>query len=202
MISRMIEKFANKKKIIFDVISSTEYVTIIRIEKNEKYFKNLHGLHKIVRVSSFGKNDKVHTSLCKVSIFGPKPELKVVFNEKDIRMDFYKSTGPGGQHKNKTMSAVRLVHQPTGIIVTSDGTRSQHENRRYAYEQLQCKLELLFSEKLKIEALKFKKDQLNDQEVIACYYFNHQLAIQEKIGQKSKDLKKIFNGEIDEFFNI
>ena len=61
MMTRMIEKFANKKNIDYQIIEDTEYITVIRIEKSEKYFKNFHGLHKIVRISPFGKGDKVHT---------------------------------------------------------------------------------------------------------------------------------------------
>lgn len=199
---RMIEKFANKKKITYQIIENTEFITVIRLERHEDYFKNFHGLHKIVRVSPFGKGDKVHTSLCKISVFGPKPEFKVILNEKDIRMDFFKSTGPGGQHRNKTMSAVRLVHVPTGIIVTSDAERSQHDNRRYAYEQLQCKLENLLSEKKKQEKIQKKKEDLANEEIIASYYFNHQLATQDKLGNKTKNLKSLFNGDLEEFFKI
>jgi len=202
MMMRMIEKFANKKKITYQIIENTEFITVIRLERHEDYFKNFHGLHKIVRVSPFGKGDKVHTSLCKIAVFGPKPEFKVILNEKDIRMDFFKSTGPGGQHRNKTMSAVRLVHIPTGIIVTSDSERSQHDNRRYAYEQLQCKLELLLSEKKKQENIQKKKEDLANEEIIASYYFNHQLATQDKLGNKTKNLKSLFNGDLEDFFKI
>lgn len=202
MMARMIEKFANKKNIAFQLIEDTEYTTTMRLERGEAYFKNFHGLHKIVRVSPFGKNDKVHTSLCKISVYGPKPQFKVFLNEKDIRMDFYKSTGPGGQHRNKTMSAVRLVHMPTGIIVASDSSRSQHDNRSYAYEQLQCKLELLLSEKTKLEAINKKKEDLANEEIIASYYFTHQLATQEKLGNRSKNLKQLFNGDIEDLFSI
>lgn len=202
MMTRMLEKFANKKKINYQLIEDTEYITTIRFEKSENYFKNFHGLHKIVRISPFGKNDKVHTSLCKLSVYGSKPEFKIVLNEKDIRMDFFKSTGPGGQHRNKTMSAVRLVHVPTGIIVTSDSTRSQHDNRRYAYEQLQCKLELLLSEQSKKDAMLKKKEELANEEIVASYYFNHQLATQDKLGNKTKNIKQLFNGDVEELFSI
>lgn len=202
MMTRMLEKFANKKKINYQLIEDTEYITTIRFEKSENYFKNFNGLHKIVRISPFGKNDKVHTSLCKLSVYGSKPEFKIVLNEKDIRVDFFKSTGPGGQHRNKTMSAVRLVHVPTGIIVTSDSTRSQHDNRRYAYEQLQCKLELLLSEQSKKDAMLKKKEELANEEIVASYYFNHQLATQDKLGNKTKNIKQLFNGDVEELFSI
>lgn len=198
----MIEKFANKKKINYQLIENTEYSIVIRLEKNETFFKNLNGLHKIVRISPFGKNDKVHTSLCKVSIYGPKPQFKVFLNEKDIRIDFFKSTGPGGQHKNKTMSAVRLLHIPTGIIVTSDSSRSQHDNKSYAYEQLTCKLELLLSEKNKQDAINKKKENISNEEIITSYYFNHQFAIHDKLGIKIKNMKQLFNGDIEELFNL
>lgn len=202
MMTRMLEKFANKKKINYQIIEDTEYITTIRLEKSENYFKNFHGLHKIVRISPFGKNDKVHTSLCKLSVYGPKPEFKVFLNEKDIRVDFFKSTGPGGQHRNKTMSAVRLVHVPTGIIVTSDAERSQHDNKRFAYEQLQCKLELLLAEKSKKDALLKKKEELANEEIVASYYFNHQLATQDKLGNKTKNIKQLFNGDVEDLFSI
>lgn len=202
MMTRMIEKYATKKSIKYQILENTEYNTVIRLEKKYSYFECLAGLHKIVRVSPFGKGDKVHTSLCKISVDGPKKQYKVNLVEKDIRMDFFKSTGPGGQHRNKVMSAVRLVHIPTGVTVISDAERSQHDNRRYAYEQLQCKLENILSEKEKTDYKENKKQEKLNEIVIASYYFNHQMSVNDKNGVKTTKVKQLFNGDMDEIFTF
>ena len=193
----MIEKYCSKNNIVYDIIENTDFIIVIRIEENSSKFNFLHGMHKLVRVSPFGKGDKTHTSLCRVSVSSPQEKVNVVLEEKDIRMDFFKSTGPGGQHRNKTMSAVRLLHIPTKIIVTSASSRSQHDNRRYAYEQLMCRLEELSNEKNKLEKEKVRVQELIQEDAVISYYLNHNFIINDKKGIKTTKVKQIMNGDID-----
>lgn len=193
----MIERYCSKNNINYDVIENTDFIINLRVETNINKFKFLHGMHKLVRVSPFGKGDKTHTSLCRVSVFSPKEKTSVTLKESDIRMDFFKSTGPGGQHRNKTMSAVRLLHIPTKIIVTSASSRSQHDNRRYAYEQLMCRLEDLSNEKNKKEKEKLRLEELTLEDSVISYYFNHNFIVNDKKGIKTTKVKQIMNGDID-----
>lgn len=194
----MIEKYCHKKNIVFEYIENTDYITKIRIESSGEVFKHLNGFHKLVRVSPFGKGDKTHTSLCKINVLNPPKEFNIQIQEKDIRMDFFKSTGPGGQHRNKVMSAVRLLHLPTNTMVTSDSSRSQHDNRKYAYDLLLCKLDEIWKEKQDKERIESRKNMKED--VVATYYFNHQMAVHEKIGNKTTSLKSLLNGELELIF--
>lgn len=193
----MIEKYANKKSISYEYLEDTEFTTILRLEISAKDLSFLSGMHKLVRVSPFGKGDKLHTSLCKVTINGPRKKFLVEVKESDLRIDFFKSTGPGGQHRNKTMSAVRLVHKPTGIIVTSSSSRSQHDNRKYAHEQLQCKLEDILENKEKDTLEKKRVLEKQQEEIVISYYFNHQFVVNEKKSIKSTNLKQILNGDLE-----
>lgn len=166
------------------------------METSGKVFSKLNGLHKLVRVSPFGKGDKVHTSLCRVNVLNPPPQFNIKINESDLRMDFFKSTGPGGQHRNKTMSAVRLLHLPTGTIITSDSSRSQHDNRKYAYDLLACKLEELWEEKKDQDRIANRKLESQKETIVISYYFNHQFVINEVTGTKTTSLKNVLNGDI------
>lgn len=197
IVARMIEKYCDKNSIEVQWIEDTDYITVLRLGCDSSRLQTLKGLHKLVRVSPFGHGDKVHTSLCKVDIATPCIETTIQVEDKDIRMDFYKSTGPGGQHRNKTMSAVRLVHIPTGIMATSAAERSQHDNRRYAMEQLLCKLQDVKKNREMAQHLQKRHESQQQQEITISYYFNHQLALNEKSGKKTTHIKRLLNGEID-----
>lgn len=196
----MLEKYAHKNKVDFEVIEDTEYITVLRIGVKTSKLASLHGIHKLVRVSPFGKGDKLHTSLCKIIVNGPKEKFHIQVKESDVRMDFFKATGPGGQHRNKTMSAVRLVHNPTSIMVTSSSSRSQHDNRRYAYEQLQCKLEEVWENQQKQNQLDKRMAEKQNEEVVASYYFNHSMASHDKNNKKTTNLKQLLNGDLNLIF--
>lgn len=198
----MIEKYALKQNISLTIIENTDYFILLRIEIDVKKLQSLNGLHKIVRVSPFGKGDKVHTSLAKVKVFGPKPKYQIHVEEKDLRMDFFKSTGPGGQHKNKTLSAVRIVHIPTGIMVTSSAERSQNDNKKYAYEQLYCKLSEIMEANNKQQFIKERKEDLQNETIVASYYLNHQLAVHEIEQKKTKNVKDLMNGHLQLIFQM
>ena len=104
------------------------------------YLKSEIGVHRLVRMSPFDSNARRHTSFAAVDVVPDVEDVEVDVKESDIEMEFFKSSGPGGQHVNKTSSAVRLRHIPTGIIVQCQNERSQHKNRAVALKLLQAKL--------------------------------------------------------------
>ena len=114
---------------------------IIRGENAYGYMKAENGIHRLVRISPFDSNAKRHTSFTSVMV---SPEIddniNIVIEDKDIRIDTYRASGAGGQHVNKTESAIRITHIPTGIVVQCQNDRSQHKNKDSAFKMLKSKL--------------------------------------------------------------
>lgn len=166
------------------------------------YLKHEQGIHRLVRISPFDANKRRHTSFASVEITPEiNNDINIKIDEKDLKIDVYRSSGPGGQGVNTTDSAVRITHLPTKIVVTCQNERSQIKNKETAIKILKSKLEKIELEKKNNEINNFK-DQSSigwgngKRSYIMCPYT---LVKDNESGYEVSDVNKVLNGEIDEF---
>ena len=167
------------------------------------YLKCEKGVHRLVRLSPFDANNKRHTAFASVDVI---PEFKEVsdikIDEKDLKVDVYRSSGAGGQHINTTDSAVRMTHLPTKIVVSCQRERSQIQNREEAMEMLKSKLKLLELEKRHKELNEVKGESLNIEfgSQIRSYVMHpYSLVKDHRTNFETSNVLKVLDGEIDEF---
>ena len=160
------------------------------------------GVHRLVRYSPFDSNNKRHTSFASVFVY---PEVddsfEVEINPADVRTDTYRASGAGGQHINKTDSAVRMTHIPTGIVVQSQNSRSQHENRRVCEEMLRAKLFELEMRKRNEEkqALEEGKSDVGWGSQIRSYVLDSSRIKDLRTGYEVGNTKAVLDGDLDGF---
>ncbi|MCL2857463.1 MAG: peptide chain release factor 2 [Oscillospiraceae bacterium] len=169
------------------------------------YLRSEAGVHRLVRVSPFDSSGRRHTSFASLEVM---PEIEdsgeVVVDENDVKMDVFRASGAGGQHVNKTSSAVRLTHLPTGIVVSCQNQRSQHQNRDVCLKMLRSKLaEIKQREHLeKIEDIKGEQKEIGWGSQIRSYVFMpYTLAKDHRTGFESGNIGAVMDGEIDGFIN-
>jgi peptide chain release factor 2 len=161
------------------------------------------GVHRLVRISPFDANHRRHTSFASVSVFPEMDEVpEIEIKPEDLKVDTYRSGGAGGQHVNKTDSAVRITHLPTGIVVACQTERSQHQNKANAMKMLYAKLFEIEIEKKRNEKLKLMGDQkdISWGNQIRSYVFQPYTMVKDhRTDAETGDIQSVMNGEIDEF---
>jgi len=169
------------------------------------YLKSEHGIHRMVRISPFDATGRRHTSFASVSVLPEvDTDIDISIDEKDLRIDAYRASGPGGQHVNKTSSAIRITHLPTNIVAQCQNEKSQHRNREMAMKVLMSRLYEL--EKSKLEKKKQEIHQ-NQQDIawgsqIRSYVFNpYRMVKDHRTNEEVGNLDKVMNGDIDTFID-
>ncbi|MGI6194251.1 MAG: peptide chain release factor 2 [Eubacteriales bacterium] len=180
--------------------------TIIVEGKNAYgYLKSERGVHRLVRISPFDASGRRHTSFASVEVLPELPEdNSIVINENDLEITTHKSSGAGGQHINKTESAVRILHKPTGIIVSCQNERSQLQNKETALKMLKARLmEIKEREHLeKIEDIQGVKANIEWGSQIRSYVFMPYTLVKDtRTGYEDGNIQAVMDGDIDGFIN-
>lgn len=180
-------------------------VLLIEGENAYGYMKSEAGVHRLVRVSPFDSSGRRHTSFASLEVM---PEIDdnmdVEIRDEDLKVDTYRSSGAGGQHINKTDSAVRITHIPTGIVVACQNERSQHQNREMAMKMLKSKLiEIKEREHLeKIEDIKGVQKEIGWGSQIRSYVFMPYTMVKDhRTGFEMGNINAVMDGDLDGFIN-
>lgn len=160
------------------------------------------GVHRLVRKSPFDANNKRHTSFAAVFVY-PEVDnsINIEINKSDVREDTFRASGAGGQHINKTDSAIRLTHIPTGIVVTCQSERSQHSNRAAAWDQLKSKLYQLELQKQNEVKSEIENSKLENGwgSQIRSYVLDDSRVKDLRTGHESKNPSAVLDGDLDQF---
>ena len=211
MLRRMYIKWFDKKNFNYEIISEHKgeeagiKSSTIKASGNYLYglMRSESGVHRLVRISPFDSGARRHTSFASVWVYPVIDEsIKIDIQEKDLRIDTYRSSGAGGQHVNTTDSAVRITHLPTKIVVQCQNDRSQHKNKETCMNMLKARL-YEFKLKKKEEELKSKEQSKSDigwgHQIRSYILHPYRLVKDNRTNFESSNPDKILDGEIDDF---
>ena len=211
MLFRMYARWAERKKFKVEIIEETageeagikSGTLMVKGHNAHGWAKTESGVHRLVRISPFDSNARRHTSFASIWVYPVIDDrINIEINEADCRIDTYRSSGAGGQHVNTTDSAIRITHQPTGIVVACQAERSQHKNRATAWNMLRARLYELEIEKREAEANKAaeSKTEIGWGHQIRSYVLQpYQLVKDLRTGFTSGTPAEVLDGELDDF---
>ena len=213
MLVRMYERYAERKRFTVEIAdiqggdqAGIKSITFfIRGPFAYGLLKGEAGVHRLVRISPFDANKRRHTSFASCDVLPDiEDTVDIVINESDLRIDTYRSHGAGGQHINKTDSAVRLTHIPTGVVVACQSERSQIKNRAKAMKILKIRLYELEQEK-KRQAIEKRYDEKGDiawgNQIRSYVFMPYQLVKDHRTNFEVGNVEKVMDGELDAFID-
>jgi len=209
---KMYTKYAESQGWHVDVIEASPneiggYKEIIFMINGKGAYSKLkfeNGAHRVQRVPETESGGRIHTSTATVAVLPEAEEVEVEINEKDIRVDTFASSGPGGQSVNTTMSAVRLTHIPTGIVVSCQDEKSQIKNKEKAMKVLRARIYDKFKKEAEAEYAATRKSAVGTgdrSERIRTYNFPQSRVTDHRIGLTLHKLDQVLNGELDEIID-
>ena len=213
MLYRMFTRWAEKKGFQVEVLDSLDGdeagIKSITFEVNGPnaygYLKSEKGVHRLVRISPFNANGKRQTSFVSCDVMPDiEEDIEIEINEDDLRIYTYRSSGAGGQHINKTSSAIRITHLPTGIVVPCQNERSQHMNKDKAMQMLKAKLYLLKQEEnaKKAAGIRGEVTEIGWGNQIRSYVMQPYTMVKDRrTGVESGNVDAVLDGDLDPFIN-
>jgi len=211
MLRRMYMKWFDKKKFKYEIISEHKgdeagiKSSTIKVDGDYLYglMKSESGVHRLVRISPFDSGARRHTSFASVWVYpAVEDDISIKINEKDLRIDTYRSSGAGGQHVNTTDSAVRITHIPSKIVVQCQNQRSQHKNKETCFKMLKARL---YEHELQIKEEKNQKELTNKTDIgwghqIRSYVLQpYQLVKDLRNKTENTNPSSVLDGNIDQF---
>ena len=211
MLYRMYTRWAEKEECKLDIIDfqtgDEAGIKDVTFELKGDYvfglLKGEAGVHRMVRISPFDSNNRRHTSFASVFVYpAVEDNIEIDINQSELRIDTYRASGAGGQHVNKTDSAVRITHIPTGIVAQCQNQRSQHKNKNQAMKILKSRLY-----QLEIEKEKEKNKDLEDQKMdigwgsqIRSYIFHpYQMVKDHRTKEENGNIQAVMDGNLNQF---
>ena len=213
MLLRMYMRFCEQNNFKYEIISYLEgdeagiKSATLKITGDYAYgnLRGEKGVHRLVRLSPFDANNKRHTSFASVDIIPEfQEDVNIEIDDKDLKIDVYRSSGAGGQHVNTTDSAVRITHLPTKIVVTCQNERSQIQNRETAMKILKGKLKLIEIEKQQEELKKVKGENANIEfgSQIRSYVMHpYSMVKDHRTNYETSDVNGVMDGNINDFID-
>ncbi len=208
-LARMYMRYAEEKGWKTEILSSNPtgiggYKEIVFLIKGKGAYSRLKyesGVHRVQRVPETEASGRIHTSTATVAVLPEMGEVEVHIDPKDLRIETFRSSGPGGQHVNRTDSAVRITHLPTGLVVSCQDAKSQHQNRLKAMQILRARLHALEEERRRRELGEQRRSQVGTgerSEKIRTYNFPQNRVTDHRIGLTLYRLQDILDGDLDE----
>ena len=206
---RMYSMYAERKHWKIDILNENEtelggYKEISFMVTGKGAYSRLKfesGVHRVQRGPDTESSGRIHTSTATVAVLPVVEDVEIEINPADIKMEVFRASGAGGQHINKTSSAVRLIHEPTGIVVECQTERSQLQNREYAMKMLRSRLYNIEKEKQDAEISNARKTQVGSgdrSEKIRTYNYPQGRITDHRIGMSVFQMENFLNGDIDE----
>ena len=208
MILRMYSRFCERQKFNVDVIdfqpaddAGIKSATLFIRGKNPYgLLKSENGIHRLVRISPFDANKRRHTSFCGITLTPEVPEVEITINPDDLRIDTYRSGGAGGQHVNKTESAIRITHIPSGIVVQCQNERSQGQNKINAMKMLRARLAQKQRDEEETRRSSIKKDKIEWGSQIRSYVLHpYKLVKDHRTDYESQQPDLVLDGDLMDF---
>jgi len=209
---RMYSKYAEKKRWRVEVMSENptglggfkEIIALVEGKNVYSVLKHESGVHRVQRVPVTEASGRIHTSAVTVAVLPEADEVEVEINPNDLRIDVYRSSGPGGQSVNTTDSAVRVTHIPTGMVVTCQDEKSQHKNKAKALKVLRARLLDKLMEEQRTEISEQRKSQVGSgdrSERVRTYNFPQNRITDHRINLTLYRLDSVLEGDLDEMTN-
>lgn len=211
MLHRMYIRWAERNKFKVEILEETDgeeaglksATILVKGHNAYGWLKTESGVHRLVRISPFDSNARRHTSFASVWVYPVVDDrISIEINESDCRIDTFRASGAGGQHVNRTESAVRITHNPTGIVVACQQQRSQHKNKETAWNMLRARLYELELKKReeKANAVEASKTDIGWGHQIRSYVLQpYQLVKDLRTGAQSTSPSDVLDGDLDQF---